>query len=196
MSRPPVPHPPVMMPQDAVVMDLSGEWDPPPQGVLWTIGRYLEPRGIYTQPLFAGAGAARTVHLGLDLGGPEGVAVHAVLPGVVAYAGHNPADGDYGHVVVLRVEWQDAPLWVLYGHLSAASLPHSPVGRRVGAGAVLGWLGGEAENGGWPTHLHVQLSRVDPGTHDMPGACTPADVDRMRRRHPDPAELLGPRFRF
>ena len=31
------------------------------------------------------------------------------------------------------------------------------------------------ENGGWPPHLHFQLSNEQPTTHDMPGAVTPAE---------------------
>jgi murein DD-endopeptidase MepM/ murein hydrolase activator NlpD len=183
----------VLLPPQTVVLDLTGEWQPPPSP--WSVGRYGEDRGIYTQPLFAGAGERRSVHLGVDLGGPAGVAVHAPAPGTVVHAGYNPADGDYGNVLVTRHEAAlpgiDGPWFLLFGHLSAASLERSPVGRPVMAGTVVGWLGTPAENGGWPPHVHVQLGRMDPDTHDMPGACRPSVRAQMMHRFPDPAVILG-----
>jgi murein DD-endopeptidase MepM/ murein hydrolase activator NlpD len=179
-----------MMPPWSVVLDLSRPLsEVPDPGTLWTIGRYGENRGIYTQALFAGR---RTVHLGLDLGGPVGTAVHAPVEGVVCYGGYNAQDGDYGNVLVVEHAWKGAPLWALYGHLSAASLAQSPVGRRVARGAVLGWLGDVQDNGGWPPHVHLQLSTEDPGTHDMPGAVAVGELAAARQRHPDPAAVFGP----
>lgn len=190
MSRPPAVHPVVLMPPWSVVLDLSRPLsEVPDPGTLWTIGRYGEDRGIYTQALFAGR---RTVHLGLDLGGPVGTAVHAPVAGVVRYGGHNAQDGDYGHVLVVEHRWAGGVLWALYGHLSAASLAQSPVGREVRRGAVLGWLGDAAENGGWPPHVHLQLSTEDPGTHDMPGAVAASEFSAARVGFPDPAAVFGP----
>ena len=56
-------HPVVLLPEDAELLDLSGALPEP--GNPWTIGRYDEARGIYTQALFAGG---RCVHMGIDLG--------------------------------------------------------------------------------------------------------------------------------
>lgn len=192
---PPAPfHPVAVLPAGAVVLDLRGTWTPPPTP--WSVGRYGEQRGIYRQNLFVEGTERRCVHLGVDLGAPAGVAVHAPAPGVVAYAGFNPADGDYGHVVVTRhdgpLRGEPGPWFLLLGHLSAASLKQSPVGRVVGAGDVVGWLGAPSENGGWPPHVHVQLGLEDPGDHDMPGACTPSRFAELSARHPDPACVLGP----
>jgi peptidoglycan LD-endopeptidase LytH len=183
-------HPVVLMPPVAVVLDLTvpGAHLAAP-GALWTIGRYDEDRSIYTQPLFGGA---RTVHMGVDLGGPVGVAVHAPMPGVVTHAGALPAPGDYGHAVVVEHTLDGRPMWVLFGHLSARSIGHSPPGRRVRAGDVLGWLGHEGENGGWPSHVHVQLSWERPATHDMPGAVRPEERAAARARFPDPRRIVGP----
>ena len=71
-------HPVVVLPPDTVVLDLTRPATPPE--ARWTIGRYDEDRVIYTQALFSGA---RTVHMGIDLGGPVGTAVHAFAGGVV-----------------------------------------------------------------------------------------------------------------
>lgn len=191
--RPPPPfHPVVILPEDYVVLDLRQAETLSHPASLWTVGRYDEDRGIYTQELFAGR---RTVHMGIDLGGPAGVAVHAFAPGFVLHAGINPAPGDYGHVLVTEHTIDGAPLWVLWGHLSAASLARSPVGRRFQPGEVLAWLGEPSENGGWPPHLHVQLSIERPATHDLPGAVAREDREEGLRLYPDPRRILGPLYR-
>lgn len=184
-------HPVVLLPPGYTVLDLSRPW---PAGAAteaparWTVGRYDEDRVIYTQPLFGGA---RTLHVGIDIGGPEGTAVHAFSAGEVIHAGVNPAAGDYGPTLVTAHLHEGRPLYALFGHLAAGSLARSPVGRRFQPGDVLGWLGGEHENGGWPPHVHVQLAWERPSTHDLPGAVRPADRADALRRYPDPRMVLG-----
>ena len=178
----------VVMPQSPVVLDLSVPLAAiPDPGTPWTLGRYGEHRGIYTQALFDGS---RTVHMGLDLGGPVGTPVHAPLAGTVLHAGYNPADGDYGYVVVTQHRWEGEPIWILLGHLSKATLAQSPVGKSFSPGTILGWFGSIDENGGWPPHVHIQLSRQRPDTHDMPGAVSPSDFDQAQQIWPDPS-ILG-----
>uniref|UniRef100_A0A0C3SWS6 Peptidase M23 domain-containing protein n=1 Tax=Guillardia theta (strain CCMP2712) TaxID=905079 RepID=A0A0C3SWS6_GUITC len=41
-------------------------------------------------------------------------------------------------------------------------------------------------NGGWPPHLHFQLSLQQPTTHDMPGVVAKKDHDEALRLFPDP----------
>lgn len=186
-------HPVVLLPPNARVLDLTGSSTFLDGPAPWSIGRYDEDRAIYDQALFQGA-APRTVHMGIDLGGPVGVAVHAFADGVVLHAGVNASEGDYGPTVVTQHALPDGPLWALHGHLSPASLALSPVGRRFEAGAVLGWLGAPADNGGWPPHVHFQLSVERPHTHDLPGVVTRAERARARRRFPDPRRVLGPLY--
>lgn len=181
----------MLQPADTVVLDLSTQ-NPVMPDTPWTIGRYDEPRPmIYTQEMFAGA---RTLHVGIDLGGPVGVAVHAFADGEIIHAGYNPADGDYGHTLVSCHPHGGRPLYALWGHLSAASIQHSPVGRTVRAGDVLGWLGDRSENGGWPPHLHFQLCWDRPETHDLPGAVRVEDRAAALQRYPDPRMVLGPLY--
>lgn len=201
-------HAVVHQPGDVAVLDLTGA-GPWPDAPVYSIGRYGERRGIYTAPLFAGAGEPRSVHCGIDLGAPAGSEVFAFSAGLVLHAGYNPAAGDYGHVLVVE---HDVPaalsrelgaplatrdgvetgiLWALYGHLGAASLACSPVGRRVRAGDVLGWLGHPHENGGWPPHVHLQLAVEAPRTHDLPGAVAPSDWPAAQQRWPDPRCVIG-----
>ena len=175
------------------MLDLSGE---APPAVPWSIGRYDEVRGIYTQDLFAtDAAARRCVHMGIDLGAPAGVSVHAFASGEVVRAGVNGQPGDYGPTLVTAHALDGRRLFVLHGHLSAASLSHSPVGRRFERGEVLGWLGTSEENGGWPPHVHVQLAWECPPTADLPGAVTLAEREAARARYPDPRRILGPLYR-
>lgn len=185
------PHPVMLQPPSTVVLDLSvpEPWFPASP---WTIGRYDELRpAVYQQALFAGD---RTLHVGLDLGGPVGVAVHAFSDGVVVHAGYNPADGDYGNALVTQHAHDGRPLYALWGHLSAASVAHSPPGRTFCAGEVLGWLGDMHENGGWPPHLHLQLCWDRPETHDLPGVVPAAERATALRRYPDPRMVLGPLY--
>ncbi|MFT4647360.1 MAG: murein DD-endopeptidase MepM/ murein hydrolase activator NlpD [Glaciecola sp.] len=182
-------HPVLLQPPGTVVLDLSV---PQPQmaSSVWSIGKYDELRpGLYTTDLFEGS---RHLHVGVDLGGPAGCAVHAFAAGTILYQGYNPADGDYGHVIVAEHEIDGAPIWALYGHLSAHSLTRHQPGQEFAAGEVLGWLGASHENGGWPAHVHFQLSRVKPDGHDMPGAVDPAERELMLQRYPDPRAVLGP----
>ena len=186
-------HPVVLLPPWAEVVDLAG----PPERLRlpdhpYQIGRYDELRGIYTTPLFTGGAAPRCVHVGVDLGAHVGAAVHAFDDGEVILAGYNAEDGDYGYTLICAHTFAEAALYVLLGHLSAATLAHSPVGRRFRRGEVLGWLGDRHENGGWPPHVHVQLCRDRPLVPDLPGAVTRADRAEALRRYPDPRLILGP----
>lgn len=120
----------------------------------WAIGKYDENRdgGMYKSDLFDdldntidGYGGQRTVHLGMDLGGPVGTPVHAFCEGIVHSVGYNPDLGDYGHVIVVEHVWggdndnnaagmsssdenETKPAknkkrcWALYGHLDDSTL--------------------------------------------------------------------------
>lgn len=184
-------HPVMMLPPDIHIRDLSRPSTVKPP--LWSVGRYDEiRRGMYTAALF-GEQEERCLHVGIDLGAPVGVAVHAFAPGRVLHRGALPAPGDYGHAIVVEHEiGEDLPIYALYGHLAARSLLLRSPGDRVEAGEVLGWIGPPEENGGWPPHLHFQLSRERPETYDMPGVVRPSEREEALRRWPDPRLVLGP----
>jgi len=186
-------HPVLLLPPDYVVADFSGE---PLEELAtpWVIGRYDEPRpAMYTQALFS---SARNLHVGVDLGGPVGTAVHAFVGGRILHRGYNAADGDYGHVIVTEHPGflDGAPLFALHGHLSAASVARWSPGDVFARGDVLGWLGAHHENGGWPPHVHFQLAIDRPETHDLPGAVDPSEREDALRRYPDPRSVLGPLY--
>jgi len=132
--------------------------------------------------------------MGIDIGTPAHTAVHAFWDGTIYACGYNEADGDYGHVIVTQHEFGGVSLWALYGHLSAASILGKAEGQSIQRGEILGAIGDTHENGGWPPHLHFQLSYQRPHTHDMPGVVTPAERLSALDIYPDPRLVLGPLY--
>lgn len=165
---------------------------------VFTLGKYNEERGIYTQPHFLEGIAAedvRTVHLGIDLGGPIGTPVFAAFAGVIAQLGYMPEKGDYGNVLITEHEIQGHRLWMLFGHLSGTCIESLKLGQEIQAGELLGHLGAFHENGGWPSHLHFQLSYRRPVTHDLPGVCSLKEREESLAEFPDPRLVLGPLYK-
>ncbi len=171
-------------------------------GFQYDVGRYNERRrNMYTTDLFVGesrgwsdglaADELRDIHIGIDIGGPVGTPIHAIADGSVHSAGYNPAAGDYGNVVVTQHELNGRRVFALHGHLSAESVAGKKSGDAVTGGEVLGWLGSRSENGGWPPHVHFQLSLVEPETHDMPGVVSMSQHAQAIEQYPDPRMVLG-----
>lgn len=185
-------HPVVHLPEVIEVYDFSKGYNP--NRVLQTefgIGKYNEHRpSMYTGELFERD--ARTIHMGIDIGGPIGTQVHAPLPGVIAYQGYNSEPFDYGHVVVSKHTHEVlGTFWILWGHLSRSSIELRTIGESFQAGDVLGTFGDKDENGGWNPHLHMQISRIDPQTHDMPGVVSQKQHPQALKDFPDPRIILG-----
>ena len=171
-------------------------------GVRVAIGRYDEPRLLYSSALFAADSPLeerRTIHLGLDIFADAGTTVHAPISGIVHAFAYNGAALDYGGVIILRHTTDDGTrFYSLYGHLSRASLEGVWVGRGVEPGDVIAALGTPAENGGWTPHLHFQLftDLLDLGT-DVPGVARASQRDAWRSICPDPNLVAGvPADRF
>lgn len=161
-----------------------------------SIGRYNESRpAIYPMELFQTKQEQRCIHMGIDLGAPIGTFVYAWADSVLEAQGPLPQWGDYGHSIVLKTDFayenQKCVLWSLYGHLSASSLNNHKVGQKIKRGEVIGSLGSFDENGGWPPHLHFQLSWLKPTGHDMPGTVTRTDQQKGLWTFPDPRLVLG-----
>lgn len=164
----------------------------------WGVGRYLEDRqNVYTESQYTDGG--RTVHMGIDLQGPEGTPVHAFYGGKIVAVHDYAQNQDYGptlvthHVLPFLIHGK-AELWALWGHLSRSDLDLWREGDTFRAGQVLGHMGSENENGGWPSHLHFQLSVQAPGPQGMPGVLNPRDVVEGAVVYPDPRAVLGPLY--
>jgi 4-aminobutyrate aminotransferase-like enzyme/Ser/Thr protein kinase RdoA (MazF antagonist) len=167
------------------------------------IGRYNEPRLLYTTALFGGSSnptdECRTIHLGLDLFVEPGAGLHAPLAGFVHAVANNASPLDYGPVVILRHATGDGQqFFTLYGHLSKDSLNQLQVGQAIAQGQQFARVGTAQENGGWPPHLHFQviLDLLDRGAN-FPGVARASERDVWTNLSPDPNLLLGiPAERF
>ena len=155
------------------------------------LGRYGEPRLIYTEPAFTGATKSarrRTVHLGVDLFAPAGTALHAPLDGTVVRAGAEAGAQGYGGMVVLRHDTPAGVFHTLWGHLAAGCARLKP-GQRIVAGEAFAHVGDLPENGGWAPHLHLQLGFAD--DPDWDGVADPDARELQMARFPNPAALLN-----
>jgi murein DD-endopeptidase MepM/ murein hydrolase activator NlpD len=185
-------HPVIHLPPEVDVLELGWpEADRPPRQSAYSIGRYNERRVIYRQPLFSGS---RDIHMGLDIGGPVGTPVHAFADGAIAFFGYNGAEGDYGHTLITVHRIAGVDLWALHGHLDARSTRDHTSGAPIRKGEVIAWIGDHHENGGWPPHLHFQLSRREPTTFDLPGVVSEAERSQALVDYPDPRLVLGPLY--
>jgi len=182
------------------------------------IGRYNEPRLLYTSPLFevsdkeASKGDAsnepagskptderRTIHLGVDFFAEPGTSIRAPLDGVIHALANNRAHLDYGPVVILEhPEGNGEPFYSLYGHLAEDCIHKLKIGQHIIRGETFARIGSSHENGGWPPHLHFQIisDLLDLGT-DFPGVALASERDIWTSLSPDPNLLLNiPSDRF
>lgn len=182
-------HTVLKFPRPPTVLDLStGSY---PDQVKYSIGRYDENRsGVYQQEIFTRD--QRTLHLGIDLGAPAGTPLHAFADGKIFLMADNQASGDYGATLITEHSVDGKVLYVLWGHLSLESLRKNEIGREIKAGEIFAWLGDESENGGWPPHVHIQLSWEKPSKADMPGVVSLSARDEALQKYPDPRLILGP----
>ncbi|MGB1587250.1 MAG: peptidoglycan DD-metalloendopeptidase family protein [Poseidonia sp.] len=198
-------HPTVIFDQPYWVFDFSrpqpNGWDAP---YTFTVGRYDEHRpAMYTTELFDGV---RDHHVGLDLGAPVGTPIHAFGAGTVYAVALNDEDGSYGPTLITQhhlalpdrvggpLSETPVTFWVLYGHLSMATLERWKVGDRFEQGEVLAWMGDESENGGWPPHVHVQLAWKPPENGDLPGVVAGEHRSAALEAYPDPRLICGPLY--
>jgi murein DD-endopeptidase MepM/ murein hydrolase activator NlpD len=122
---------------------------------------------MYESFLFAKDNYQRTVHVGIDIGGPVGTAVHAFEDGIIHSAGYNPELGDYGHVMVIEHILKNnhglSKVYALYGHLSAKSTQGKWPGQKIKRGQTIGYMGNTAENGGWTGSWSILIFFTLPG---------------------------------
>ena len=195
-------HPIVKLPTQYWVFDFTkgvkSEWQCP---LDYQIGRYDEHRpGMYTTEIFSGE---RDLHVGLDIGAPVDTEVFCFADGVVFSKGVNPEAGSYGPTIITQHELQ-LPIsvgsddltelrkfWVLHGHLSTKSLDMLEVGDNVSQGQLIATIGDEHENGGWPPHIHIQISLTEPIDNDLPGVVKLSERDEALETYPDPRLIIG-----
>jgi 4-aminobutyrate aminotransferase-like enzyme/Ser/Thr protein kinase RdoA (MazF antagonist) len=160
------------------------------------VGRYNEPRLLYTSPLFGASDnptdERRTIHLGLDLFASPGSPIQAPLDGVVHAVAINTAPLDYGPLVILRHTTGDGlEFFTLYGHVGREVFEVLRPGQRIARGQQFARVGEVHENGGWAPHLHFQII-VDLLDHrsDFPGVALASQRAVWTSLSPDPNLLL------
>ncbi|MCI0388371.1 MAG: aminotransferase class III-fold pyridoxal phosphate-dependent enzyme [Acidobacteria bacterium] len=161
------------------------------------VGRYDEPRLLYTTPAFTDDGNPfaehRTIHLGIDLFGEPGMAVFAPLAGTVHAFNNNAVPLDYGPLIILKHQIDDGQaFYTLYGHLSEESLTGLSIGKPVVQGERIAAIGAPPTNGNWTPHLHFQLitDLLDLDC-DFPGVGRAGQRDLWHSLSPDPNLILN-----
>ena len=161
------------------------------------LGRYGEPRLIYTGPEFRKApyvgSHRRTVHIAVDVFIDAGTEVRAPLDGVVHAVELRTSPLDYGGVAVLEHTTPGGDrFYTLYGHLAADVVTRLAPGQTVVAGEVIALIGDRAENGGWTPHVHFQLGLTTLGRGaDWPGVADPDESAGWMELFPNGAALLN-----
>ncbi|WP_083750028.1 peptidoglycan DD-metalloendopeptidase family protein [Rhodohalobacter halophilus] len=187
-------HPVMNLPDNYEVFDFSEGYDSDKMSRFvekggWGVGGYSEKRNnMYLTPQYENR---RNIHMGIDIWAAAGEPVFAPLDGKVAYLANHDQEGNYGGTLVLEHKVNGQIYYALYGHLSPESISHLTPGQKVDAGAKVGELGNEQENGNWPPHLHYQISTKDPGEADMPGVVSNEEYDEALKLYPDPRIILG-----
>ncbi|WP_153448305.1 peptidoglycan DD-metalloendopeptidase family protein [Vibrio algicola] len=155
------------------------------------IGRYAEERTIYQDTDNFSDSQARTMHIGIDLGVPTHTPVFAPLDGKIFGFADHQTQGDYGPTIILCHQLDGLVFHTLYGHLSRDSLADLFIGKSIQQGEQFARIGASNENGGWASHLHLQIIQ-DMGNHtdDYPGVIDPAQADYYLNNCPNPNLIL------
>lgn len=160
------------------------------------LGGYNEVRSFYAGPAFQilrnDGPERRTLHLGVDLFTRPGTEVLAPLDGLIHSFKDNRRPFDYGPTLILEHRMDaERGFFTLYGHLSRDSMAGWQEGRSIKKGELLGRVGDQEENGGWPPHLHFQVIADLLGYRgDFPGVAPPSEKEIWLGLCPDPGYLL------
>ena len=156
----------------------------------FSIGKYNEKRpNMYEGDLFEKTN--RFIHMGIDIGAPVGNPVKSFYDGEIFLFKYNDQKLDYGYTIITKHQFKGQNIYALYGHLSNSSLKNKKIGQKIYSGEVLAYLGSEEENGGWPPHVHFQLSLIEPKECDLPGVVSEENHDIALKIFPDPRMVLG-----
>ena len=156
----------------------------------FSIGRYNEKRpNMYEGDLFEKTN--RFIHMGIDIGAPVGTPVKSFYDGEIFLFKYNDQKLDYGYTIITKHQIKGQNIYALYGHLSNSSLKNKNIGQKIYSGEVIAYLGSEEENGGWPPHVHFQLSLIEPKICDLPGVVSEENHNIALKIFPDPRKVLG-----
>lgn len=169
-------------------------------GAKYLLGGYKEEREMYrrsglfdknltdTKPI---ADEPRSIHLGVDIWGPEGTPVYAPLGGVVYGFAFNDHFGDYGATIILQHQVDAVAFYTLYGHLALKDLGPLKEGQFITRGQLFAHFGPKEENGHWPPHLHFQvIYDIGLSVSDYPGVCKPSESVYYLSNSPNPHPFI------
>ncbi len=159
------------------------------------LGKYLEPRLIYTSKnFFDGAdknSSRRTIHLGVDVFCKTNTPVYCPYDGEVVFVDNCQERLDYGGFIVLKHYAKKGLFFFsLFGHLDPNSI-NLKVGQKVKKTRRLAKIGSFKVNGGWEPHLHIQISLGLGQGKNWPGVCNEKEKDFWEKYCPNPAPFLG-----
>jgi murein DD-endopeptidase MepM/ murein hydrolase activator NlpD len=164
------------------------------KGKTYALGGYAEKRVIYQRfkHFNNNPTTERNVHLGLDVWAPAHTTIISPADALVHSFALNNNAGDYGATIILEHAQSGQKYFSLHGHLSLKSIENIAVGQSLQAGEHFAELGTEAENGGWPPHLHFQLI-IDIGNHqgDYPGVVNESKKEYYLNNCPNPSAYLS-----
>lgn len=157
----------------------------------WGYGGWGEDRRFYESS--EGGREYRNIHLGLDIWLPAGTSIHAPFAGTIYNFTEDKNPKGSGPMIMTEHAIDKTPFWILYANVGASSLEGLLRGKIVRSGDKIAVVGSKKENGGWPSHLHLQLI-CDIGKYDgaFPEYARQSDKENMLRVCPDPESLIAP----
>ena len=156
----------------------------------FSLGKYNEKRyNMYKGKLFEKT--KRFIHMGIDIGAPIGTVIKSFYDGEIFLFKNNNLKLDYGYTIITKHSFNNQKLYALYGHLSKSSILNKKIGQKICSGETIAFVGNKEENGGWPPHVHFQLSLIEPKECDLPGVVSERHHKRALKIFPDPRIVLG-----
>ena len=178
------------LPKDIHVHDFSAQNNFQNVKDSFSVGKYNEKRpNMYKGELFEEEN--RFIHMGIDIGAPVGTVIKSFYDGEIFLFKNNDRELDYGYTIISKHTFNDKSLYALYGHLSKSSISYKKIGQKIHIGEEIATIGDFTENGGWPPHVHFQLSLIEPKNCDLPGVVSEKDHDIALKIFPDPRLVLG-----
>lgn len=178
------------LPEDVYIHDFTNQTKFENIKNSFSIGRYNEKRpDMYKGDLFEKT--SRYIHMGIDIGAPIGTAIKSFYDGEILSLKYNSLQLDYGYTIITKHKLKNQIIYALYGHLSKSSIKDKKIGQTIYSGDILAYVGHEKENGGWPPHVHFQLSLIEPEECNLPGVVSEEHHSLALKVFPDPRLVLG-----
>ncbi len=147
-------------------------------GARYGIGRYKETRlgqSSFLEPYpVPEKGVTPTVHLCVEVVAPQDATVYAPFAGRVHSVTKIRAAEDLGPALVLAHNpAQGIAFYTIFRGISSRATACLSLGQKIEKGQAFAAISSKTENGGWPSHVRMQLvTRLMDYGSDFPSACT------------------------